>query len=74
MNLISGTIYWAFVGCAVLVTIAALWMGWWVPAILAAICTVMWAFGGRFVLGAGWRPPVPVRRPTRRPVVRRRPR
>ena len=74
MNLISGTLSWAVVGCAVLVTIGAVWVGWWVPAIFAAICTVMWMFGGRFVFGAGWRPPVPVRRPTRRPVVRRPPR
>ena len=42
-------------------------VGWWIPAIFALFCAVLWVFAGRFVFGAGWRPPAVVRRPTRRP-------
>ena len=75
MNIVTGILYWAFVGLSALLVVGSIWMGWWVPAIFAAFCTAMWTVGGRFVFGAGWRPPLPpLPRPTRRPVVRRRPR
>ena len=73
MTLITWALYWIGLGIAALVVLFSLLMGWWVPALLAAVFGGLFAFAGKFVLGAGWRPPPPrLRYPTRRPVYRRR--
>lgn len=70
---VTWALYWIGIGAAALVVLFALLMGWWFPALLAAAFGGLFAFAGKFVLGAGWRPPPP-RLPyrTRRPVYRRR--
>jgi hypothetical protein len=71
VNLITGTLFWAGLFLAIVLIVGSILIDWWIPAIFALFCAVLWVFAGRFVFGAGWRPPVVVRRPTRRPVVRR---
>jgi hypothetical protein len=71
VNIVTGTFFWAGLFLAIVLVVGSLLMGWWIPAIFALVCTAFWVLGGRCVLGAGWRPPEIVRRPTRRPVVRR---
>ena len=73
MTAVTGTIYWIGIGAAALVVLFALLMGWWIAALLSAVFGGLFAFAGKFVLGAGWRPPPPpLPRRTRRPVYRRR--
>ena len=73
MTRLTLAFYWTGLAVAGVTVLHALLTGWWIPALVALFCGALFAYTGRFVLGAGWRPPPPpIPRPTRRPVYRKR--
>ena len=72
MTPITLALYWTGLSVAGGTVLLCLLLGLWIPALVALVCGGLFAYAGRFVLGRGWRPPPPIRRPTRRPVYRKR--
>lgn len=70
MTTYGNLLFWGVLGLTVMMAVLALISGWWYYAVVAVVVAGCFGFAGPFVLGRRWRPPA--RRPTRRPVVRRR--